>query len=299
MINKKQKEIHRLIQVRSRKVIDPAGRVAQILKDNNALKIANTCHCTVHEVYTEALRLGINPYRYIRNREIISIQEQLKLAESRVAVIGAGGLGGQAIMLLSRVGLGHLVVIDFDIFDETNQNRQALCSKKSLRKSKSKVAVDVVHSINPRVDITSYQVRLKSSNAPEVLFGSDVVVDALDNIHDRFTLEKITKKLGIPLVHGALADFEGWMMTIFPDDSGLKRLYKGEEAKKSNAKAPEAILVVPALIPSIIGTLQAMEVLKIILKRGKIFRNIMAHVDLEKGQLNEFVFENRNSLESS
>ena len=299
MINKKQKEIHRLIQVRSRKVIDPAGRVAQILKDNNALKIANTCHCTVHEVYTEALRLGINPYRYIRNREIISIQEQLKLAESRVAVIGAGGLGGQAIMLLSRVGLGHLVVIDFDIFDETNQNRQALCSKKSLRKSKSKVAVDVVHSINPRVDITSYQVRLKSSNAPEVLFGSDVVVDALDNIHDRFTLEKITKKLGIPLVHGALADFEGWMMTIFPDDSGLKRLYKGEEAKKSNAKAPEAILVVPALIPSIIGTLQAMEVLKIILKRGKIFRNIMAHVDLEKGQLNEFVFENRHSLESS
>ena len=299
MINKKQKEIHKLIKVRSRKVTDPAGRVVQILEDNYALKIASTCHCTVHEVYTEALRLGINPYRYIRNREIISIQEQLKLAESRVAVIGAGGLGGQAIMLLSRVGLGHLVVIDFDIFDETNQNRQALCSKKSLRKSKSKVAVDVVHSINPRVDITSYQVRLKSSNAPEVLFGSDVVVDALDNIHDRFTLEKITKKLGIPLVHGALADFEGWMMTIFPDDSGLKRLYKGEEAKKSNAKAPEAILVVPALIPSIIGTLQAMEVLKIILKRGKIFRNIMAHVDLEKGQLNEFVFENRNSLESS
>jgi hypothetical protein len=80
MINEKQKEIHRLIQVRSRKVIDPAGRVAQILKDNNALKIANTCHCTVHEVYTEALRLGISPYRYIRNREIISIQEQLKLA---------------------------------------------------------------------------------------------------------------------------------------------------------------------------------------------------------------------------
>jgi molybdopterin/thiamine biosynthesis adenylyltransferase len=299
MINKKQKEIHRLIQVRSRKVIDPAGRVAQILKDNNALKIANACHCTVHEVYTEALRLGISPYRYIRNREIISIQEQLKLAESRVAVIGAGGLGGQVIMLLSRVGLGHIVVIDFDIFDETNQNRQALCSEKSLRKSKSKVAVDVVHSINPGVDITAYQVRLKSSNAPEVLFGSDVVVDALDTIHDRFTLEKITKKLGIPLVHGALAGFEGWMMTIFPDDSGLKRLYKDEKAKKSNAKAPEAILGIPALIPSIIGTLQAMEVLKIILKRGKIFRNSMAHVDLEKGQLNEFVFENRNSFESS
>ena len=89
------------------------------------------------------------------------------------------------------------------------------------------------------------------------------------------------------------------MMTIFPDDSGLKRLYKGEEAKKSNAKAPEAILGIPALTPSIIGILQAMEVLKIILKQGKIFRNSMAYVDLEKGKLNEFVFENRNSFESS
>ena len=299
MINTKQKKIHRLIQVRSRKVIDPAGRVTQILKDNNALKIANTCHCTVHEVYTEALRLRINPYRYIRNRGIISIQEQLKLAESRVAVVGAGGLGGQVIVLLGRAGIGQLVVIDHDIFDETNLNRQALCSKKSLRKPKSEVAVNVVHSVNPGVGITAYQVRLQSSNASEVLFGSDVVVDALDNIHDRFTLEKITKKLGIPLVHGALAGFEGWMMTIFPDDLGLKHLYKGEEAKKRNIKAPEAILGVPALTPSIIGTLQAMEVLKIILKRGKIFRNIMAHVDLEKGQLNEFVFENPNSVESS
>ncbi|TET93501.1 MAG: HesA/MoeB/ThiF family protein, partial [Desulfobacteraceae bacterium] len=298
MSNKEQTEIHRLIQVRSRKVTDPAGRVAQILKDNHALKIASTCHCTVHEVYTEALRLGINPYRYFRNREIISIQEQLKLAESRVAVIGAGGLGGQIIVLLARVGIGHLVVVDFDVFDETNQNRQALCSKKSLRKSKSKVAVDVVHSINPGVDVTPYQVRLDSSNAPEVLFGSDVVVDALDNIPDRFVLERTTKKLGVPLVHGALAGFEGWMMTIFPDDPGLKRLYRSEEAKEKDAKASEAILGVPSLTPCIIATLQAMEVLKIILKRGKIFRNIMAHVDLERGQLNEFFFEKRNSLES-
>jgi len=87
-------------------------------------------------------------------------------------------------------------------------------------------------------------------------------------------------------------------MTIFPDDPGLKRIYRSEEAKEKDAKAPEAILGVPSLTPCIIATLQAMEVLKIILKRGKIFRNIMAHVDLERGQLNEFFFEKRNSLES-
>ena len=83
MTNRKQKEIHRLIEVKSRNVIDPAGRVVQILKDNHTLKIANTCHRAVHEVYTEALGLGIIPYRYISDRESISIQEQCKPAESR------------------------------------------------------------------------------------------------------------------------------------------------------------------------------------------------------------------------
>jgi molybdopterin/thiamine biosynthesis adenylyltransferase len=298
-MNKKiQREIHEQIQVRSRKVIDPAGRVVQILEDTHALKIASTCRCTVRELYTEALRLGIYPYRYIRNSDTISPEEQLKLAESRVAVIGAGGLGGQVIVLLSRVGLGHLVVVDFDLFDETNLNRQALCSKKSLRKSKSEVAVDMVSSINPGVEVSPYQVRLDSLNAPEILAGSDVVVDALDNIPDRFVLERTTKKLGVPLVHGALAGFEGWMMTIFPNEPGLEWVYGCGEGKKNNVKSPEAILGVPALTPSIIATLQAMEVLKIILKRGKIFRCTMLHVDLERGQLNEFAFENRNSSES-
>jgi len=294
---KPQKDLHQLIQTRSRMITDPAAREALVLDNDQALKIAGKCHLTVHEIYTEALRLGINPCCYIRNREVISVQEQLRLAESRVAVVGAGGLGGQVILLLARVGIGHLVVVDHDLFDETNLNRQALCSKRSLGMPKSEVAVDVLGSINPGVEVTPYQARLDSLNAPEILLGSDVVVDALDNIPDRLALERTTKKLGVPLVHGALAGFEGWMMTIFPDDQGLKCLYGGEEVKVNDAKSPEAILGVPALTPSIIAALQAMEVLKIILKRGKIFRHIMVHVDLERGQLNEFVCENRNSSE--
>jgi molybdopterin/thiamine biosynthesis adenylyltransferase len=173
-----------------------------------------------------------------------------------------------------------------------------LCSKESLGRPKPEMAVDVVGSINPGVEVTPYQVRLDSSNAPEILAGLDVVVDGLDNIPGRFVLERTTKKLGIPLVHGAVAGFEGWIMTIFPDDPGLKCLYGSEEGKKNDTKSAEAILGVPALTPSIIATLQAMEVLKIILKRGKIFRHSMVHVDLERGQLNEFAFENRDSSES-
>ncbi len=293
MSKKKQTEIHELIREKSRRITDPAGREALVLDDDQALKIAGECRRSVHEIYTEALRLEINPYRYIRNREIISVQEQLRLAESRVAVVGAGGLGGQVILLLARVGIGHLLVVDHDIFDETNLNRQVFCSKKSLGRPKSEMAVDVVGSINPGVEVTPYQVSLDSSNAPEILAGSDVVVDGLDNVPGRFVLERTTKKLGIPLVHGAVAGFEGWIMTIFPDDPGLKCLYGSEEGRKNDTKSAEAILGVPALTPSIIATLQAMEVLKIILKRGKIFRHSMVHVDLERGQLNEFAFEER------
>jgi len=289
----KHTEIHELIRRESRKITDPGGREALVLDDDQALRIAGSCDCSVNQVYTEALRSGINPYRYIRNREIISVQEQLRLADSRVAVIGAGGLGGQVILLLARIGIGHLVVVDHDVFDETNLNRHALCSKKSLGRPKSEVAVDVVGSINLGVEVTPYQARLDSSNAPEILGGLDVVVDALDSIPDRFVLERATKKLGIPLVHGALAGLEGWIMTIFPDDPGLKRVYGGAEGKGNDAESPEAILGVPALTSSIVANLQAMEVLKIILKRGRIFRNIMAHVDLERGQLNEFIFERR------
>jgi len=112
----------------------------------------------------------------------------------------------------------------------------------------------------------------------------------LDNIPDRFILEEACNKLGIPLVHGALAGFEGQIMTIFPDDSGFNSLYKDRGADHDKAKSPESVLGVPALMPALIATFQAMEVLKIILKRGRLFRNSMLHVDIESGQINEFTF---------
>lgn len=299
MSRKTGKHLHELIQTRSKMITDQAGREAVVLHDDDGMEIAGTLHRSVHDVYKEALRLGINPYRYIRNRKAISLQEQLRLAESGVGVIGAGGLGGQVILLLARVGVGHLIVVDHDLFDETNLNRQALCNQGSLGRPKSEVAADVVASINPGVQVTPFQGRFDSPEVPRILSGCNAVVDALDNIPDRLALERTTKRLEIPLVHGALAGFEGWMMTIFPDDTGLKLLYEGgDKAKGDDFKSPEAILGVPALTPSIIATLQAMEVLKIILNRGKVFRHSMVHVDLERAQLHEFVCETGRPSES-
>ncbi|MCP4667083.1 MAG: HesA/MoeB/ThiF family protein, partial [Deltaproteobacteria bacterium] len=203
------RNIDKRIGEHARTISDPAARRVDILEDKQALEIAGQCGCSVGHVYMEALGLGIWPHRYVRNREILSGQEQLLLAKSRVSVAGAGGLGGHVILLLARLGIGCLIVVDYDVFDESNLNRQALCSDKTLGKSKSEEAVEKIASVNPGVEVISYETRLDPSSIEKILTGSHVVVDCLDNISDRFLLERASKNLRIPLVHGALAGFEG------------------------------------------------------------------------------------------
>jgi molybdopterin/thiamine biosynthesis adenylyltransferase len=284
--------INQLLGEHSRTIRDPADRDVRILEDSQVLKIADQSGCSVRHVYIEALGLGIWPHRYVRNREILSARDQRILAKSRVSVTGAGGLGGSVILLLARIGIGRLVVVDHDIFDESNLNRQALCSEKTLGKSKSEEAAKIVGSVNPGVEVTSIKASLEPSSIENILAGSQVVVDCLDNVPDRFLLERASKNLGIPLVHGALAGFEGQLMTIFPDDPGLKNLYgDGDEgASIDRSKSPESVLGVVAPTASLMANLQVMEVLKIILERGRIFRNMLLHVDLEAGRMDEFSF---------
>ena len=282
-------DIQERIRERAKQITDPAGREAEILEDRAAREIAWQSGVALHEIYREALKLGIYPHRYIRNRDILSAAEQLKLAESRVAVVGAGGLGGQVIVLLARLGVGTLVVVDCDQFDETNLNRQALCVGETLGEAKARTAVEAVASINPGIQVIPHPVRIDAGVIDGILTGSDVVVDGLDNVPDRLLLQEAAGRLGIPMVHGALAGFEGRIMTILPGDSGVKQLY-GETESGADPERPEAVLGVPAVTAALIGTFQAMEVLKILLKRGSLFRNTMAYVDLENGRLDTFRF---------
>lgn len=268
---------------------DPADRTVSVLKDARALTIAAAFDCRLHHVYTEALKQSVWPFRYVRNRDIVSAAEQLKLAESTVAVIGAGGLGGTVILLLARMGIGHLKVVDCDVFDETNLNRQALSSSGNLGAAKVEAAVEAVAAANPGVELTALQTTIDSQSAREILSGVDVVVDALDNAPDRLATEAAAGEIGIPFVHGALAGFDAQLMTIFPQDPGLKLLY-GDKAQKGDPQRPEAILGVPAITPSVVASLQAMEVLKILLKRGETLQNRLLHVDLERGRFDVFSF---------
>ncbi len=285
------KGMNKEIEERSKTVHDPAGREVRVLEEASAAKLAEHFECGVRAVYEAALGAGVCPYRYVRNRESISMEEQLLLLKSQVAVVGSGGLGGPVLLLLARLGIGSLVAVDPDSFDETNLNRQALSSVPDLGRPKALVAARSLKNINPGVAVQVHQDRLTKINGEKILSGSNVVVDALDNVPDRFNLQRAAQSLDIPLVHGAVAGFEGQLMTIFPGDEGFSLLYGTERVETNRENSPEALLGVPAVTPSLLATLEAMEVVKLLLKRGTLFRNMMVHVDMETGEMNRFSFE--------
>ena len=270
---------------------DQTGRERVVIKEQQAIDIATAHNVSIHDIYLIALKKNIIPYRYIRNLGSFTINDQLRLMESKVSIIGAGGLGGEVIILLARLGIGNLVVIDYDVFDETNLNRQALCSIDAIGKSKAETAKEIVARINPAVKVTTFHSRLDNSNAETVLTGSDAIVDALDNVSDRFILEEYAKKFNIPLVHGAVAGFEGQIMTIFPNDTGMENIYGRMKRSARPEKSPVSILGVPAVTPAIIASYQVIEVIKIILKKEGLLRNTLAYMDLSKGETRKLKFK--------
>jgi len=282
--------LEKAIQAKAKSIKDLVGRDVLILDEVHAEAIAEDMGLTLLDLCRATLGLGIYPRRYLRNRDGIPLQDQLKLAESRVGVVGAGGLGGTVIQLLGRIGLGRLTVVDSDVFDETNLNRQVFCTRDWVGQPKALAVQAQMKAINPAVEVHAHNIRLDSANGLEILSGCQVIVDALDNVKDRLTLEALAKTLGVPFVHGALAGFEGQLLTVFPEDPGLKQIYGSGEEGASAANRPEFVLGVPSITPSLVATLEAMEVLKILLNRGTPFRNKMVYIDLERGEWSQFGF---------
>ena len=147
--------------------------------------------------------------RYQKNIDPINFSEQIKLLESKIAIIGCGGLGGNVIELLIHIGIGELILVDGDKFIESNLNRQIFCIEGNIEKNKVDVAAERVKSINSGLKVKTYELFIDSENIIELTKGFDVVVDALDYIPSRFILENAYKTMKIPLVHGAVKGFNG------------------------------------------------------------------------------------------
>lgn len=217
--------------------------------------------------------------RYARNASCIAEKETEYLHSRHVAIVGLGGLGGYAAELLARVGVGRITGIDDDRVEVTNLNRQLLANGATLGMLKVMAAEQHIMAVNPDVVFRPLNVRLDAKNAEELLAGSDLVLDCSDGIPTRLILEAATERLGIPLVHGAIAGWYGQVGVCFPGDRLLSAYYAGCE----DAGA-EADLGNPSFTPAVVAALQAAEAVKVLLNRGDILRGRLLYLDLLQHQ---------------
>jgi len=222
--------------------------------------------------------IALAPARYARNRELISPARQAALQQTHVAVVGLGGLGGAAVEILARIGIGALTLIDGDCFEETNLNRQILCTEENLGRPKAEVAAARVAQINPTVSVRCIAAYLDSDRADAMLAGAQLVMDCLDNLPARFVLQDAARRLKIPLVSAAVAGASGQVTVIEPGDQGLEAIY-GPAQSVPERGAEIRLGVLPYTVIAL-ASLACSEVLKILLNTGTGLRRKILLVDL-------------------
>jgi len=227
------------------------------------------------------------PARYQRNRRTISTPQQLGLFRSRVTVIGCGGLGGYVLEELARLGVGTIVAVDPDVFEEHNLNRQLLATPATLGLPKVVAATARIAEINPAVTVFPYRLAYDHTNGEELLLGSNVAVDALDSIQTRLALAESCADLGIPLVHGAIGGWYGQVTTQFPGDDTLQQIYR----HWVDGKGVEQHLGNPAFTPAVVASLQVAEVCKVLLGEGEPLRRRKLIINLLDMEFEEICFE--------
>jgi molybdopterin/thiamine biosynthesis adenylyltransferase len=248
----------------------------QLLPWQRQLEAAELFGVTLARVEEAALELGILPARYQRNREAIAVSDQLTLFRSSVAVIGCGGLGGYIVEELARLGVGRLVVIDPDLFEEHNLNRQLFSSPANLGQAKVEAAAARVNAVNPAVTLVPLQSALSLENGASLLGGCRVAVDALDTIKVRLELADVCAGMNIPLVHGAIAGWYGHVATQFPGDDTLQTIYRSWKA----GKGVEQTLGNPSFTPALVASLEVAEVCKLLTGQGTPLRGRQLMIDL-------------------
>lgn len=194
---------------------------------------------------------------------------QQKLLDSRVLIIGLGGLGSPAAMYLAAAGVGTLVLVDFDRVDLSNLQRQIAHRTGDVGRPKVESARDQLLALNPDVEVVSIDGKLEGEDLAREIAASDVVLDASDNFATRFALNEACAKAGVPLVSGAAIGFEG-QISVFhhenPDAPCYRCLYRDGDADPAQTCSESGVL---APVVGVIGTMQATETIKVLLGIGE------------------------------
>ncbi len=246
--------------------------------------------------------------RYQRHLLVPEVGEdgQLKLLDAKVLLLGAGGLGSPAALYLAAAGVGTIGIIDMDVVDESNLQRQVLHNVDRVGDRKVDSAKKTLTALNPDVNVVTYDARLGADNVMEILDGYDVVVDGADNFPSRYLLNDASVKLGIPVVHGSIFRFEG-QVTVFDPRNGPTYRDMLPEPPPPEMAPSCAEAGVLGVLPGIVGSVQALEAIKLILGVGDSLRGRLVAFDalemsfrefrLRPDPSNEVTYDNRDRIQ--
>jgi adenylyltransferase/sulfurtransferase len=208
--------------------------------------------------------------RYSRHLLIPEVGEagQMKLLDAKVLLIGAGGLGSPAGLYLAAAGVGTLGIVDTDTVDASNLQRQILHNTERIGRLKTESARETITALNPDVHVVEHRLRLSAENVLDVIADYDVIVDGADNFPTRYVLNDASVILGKPVVHGSIFRFEGQTTVFAPGQGPCYRCLFPEPppAEMAPSCAEAGVL---GVLPGIVGSLQAVEALKLILGIGE------------------------------
>ena len=256
----------------------PDGSGYTSISTEHILNLSATYQLDGRHIEIAALKENIVPEHYARNMKSYSPEDQSILLNSRVSIVGLGGLGGAVTEILARIGIGTLILIETESFEESNLNRQFLSTYRLLETSKIRAAIKRVREINPVITVKAHDKCLDDNNAASLVENSDVIVDCLDNIQTRFLLESAAKEVRSPLVSAAVAGAYGHVMSIFPEDKGLLLIY-GDAAVLPQKGAEMSLGCLPHVVV-LLAALETSEVVKILLKKGSVLKNKLGIIDL-------------------
>ena len=246
--------------------------------------------------------------RYQRHLLVPEVGEegQQKLLGAKVLLLGAGGLGSPAALYLAAAGVGTIGIIDMDVVDASNLQRQILHNLDRIGDRKVDSAKKTLTLLNPDVNVITFDVRLDASNMAEIISQFDIVVDGADNFPVRYMLNDASVKAGIPVVHGSIFRFEGQVTVFDPRNGPTYRDMLPEPPPAEMAPSCAEAGVLGAL-PGIIGTIQAVEAIKLILGIGDSLVGRYLTFDaldmsfreykIRRDPANEITWENRDRIE--
>lgn len=215
--------------------------------------------------------------RYQRNIGTITAEENERLKDQWVLVVGCGGLGGHIIEGLARIGVGNITAVDGDVFTPSNLNRQLLATERTMGRYKALTAQERIRNVNPEVQLHPLCCYISEKNAEDIITAGryDAVVDALDNVGTRKVLQRCCRERQIPLIHGAIAGWHGQVSVVMPGDDLLDRIYppgsdRGAEVESGN----------PSFTPAVTAAIQVAETVKVLLDRPQTLKNKLLTIDL-------------------